>query len=180
MDHTQRKVIRKPNSRIDQVQYELDKTIEKIQKKEDREAPKLFPRIKMLKRKEKRAEVREKRNIILQAKKEAFLHFYIKDPLSIIWEKEKQRFILRSPFYFSLERYLYGNPQPRYTHNNLIKQQRKSVFMHLPGLKIISITNFEFQFEPCEKYVGLLRNNPVFVNNGITVYFTLKAKKIKP
>jgi len=72
---------------------------------------------------------------------------------------------------------LYGNPQPPYTHNNLIKQQRKNVFIHLPGLKIISITNIEFHFEPCEKYVGLIRNNPVFVNHGITLHFTLKAIK---
>jgi len=47
-------VIRKLNSRIDQVQYELDKTIEKIQKKEDRETARLSPRFKMLKREEKR------------------------------------------------------------------------------------------------------------------------------
>jgi len=61
MDHTQRKVIRKLKSRIIQVQYELEKTIEKIQKKEKHQDSS----IEMLKREEKREEVREKRNIIL-------------------------------------------------------------------------------------------------------------------
>jgi len=91
-----------------------------------------------------------------------------------MWKKDRQYFVLRCPVYFGFEEYLTDRASLSKSHENIKEKSRPDKSIHLPGIQLIDLNEISFHFEPCRKYMGLIKSDPVSADNGITVYFTKK------
>jgi len=107
------------------------------------------------------------------ASKHSNFSFKINDPLSIIWDKPRRRFVLRCPLYFRMEILLHkihpvGNYDP--TLNSGTK-----LSLRLPGITILEQNEILFFFQPTQQWAGMFHLFHIETSNGLTLYFSKKA-----
>ena len=84
--------------------------------------------------------------IKIYASQNSNFSFKINDPLSIIWDKYRRRFVLRCPLYFKMET-LWHKIEPADNYDPTLNPETK-VPLRLPGITILDQNGILFLFLP--------------------------------